>query len=76
MFCHINQHWRGKPLRRFETIVDLIGNTRTDAGLRVKAGLDKRKYPTGEKITKAQMDVLSLHRNQFCGGWNYELRPR
>ena len=39
--------WRGKPLRTFETIVDLIDNTRTDAGLRVNAELDTRKYPKG-----------------------------
>ena len=52
------------------------GNTRTDAGLRVKAKLDKRKYPTGERVTKAQMGALSLHRNEFRGDWNYELRPR
>ena len=36
LFCHITQNWRGKPLRSFETIVDLIGSTRTEAGLRVK----------------------------------------
>ena len=31
LFCHITQNWRGKPLRSFETIVDLIGSTRTEA---------------------------------------------
>lgn len=31
--CAITQNWRGKPLRTFETIVGLVGNTRTDAGL-------------------------------------------
>ena len=76
LFCHITQNWRGKPLRTFETIVDLIGGTRTAAGLRVKAKLDKRKYPTGEAVTKAEMDALSLHRNEFHGDWNYELHPR
>ena len=76
LFCHITQNWRGKPLRTFETIVDLIGNTRTAAGLRVKAQLDQRKYPTGVVITKAEMAALSLHRNEFHGDWNYELRPR
>ena len=69
-------YWRGKPLRTFETIVDLIGSTRTAAGLRVKAKLDKRNYPTGEVTTKAEMDALSLHRNAFHGEWNYELHPR
>ncbi len=76
LFCHITQNWRGKPLRSFETIVDLIGNTRTATGLRVKAKLDKRIYPTGVKITKAEMEALSLHRHEFQGEWNYELRPR
>jgi hypothetical protein len=76
LFCHITQNWRGKPLRTFETIVDLIGSTRTAAGLRVKAKLDKRKYPTGITTTNAQMNALSLHHDKFCGDWNYELHPR
>ena len=76
LFCHITQNWRGKPLRTFETIVDLIGNTRTAAGLRVKAKLDRRKYPTGIKTTKSEMEALSLHRDEFRGEWNYALHPR
>lgn len=76
LFCHITQNWRGKPLRTFETIVDLIGHTRTTAGLRVKAKLDRRKYPTGIRITKAEMEALSLHQDEFRGEWNYALHPR
>ena len=76
LFCHITQNWRGKPLRTFETIVDLIGNTRTAAGLRVKAKLDECTYPTGETVTNAQMRALSLKRDDFHGDWNYELHPR
>ena len=76
VFCHITQNWRGRPLRTFETVVDLIGNTRTDAGLRVRAALDKRKYPTAVTATNAEMDALSLNRNKLNGDWNYELHPR
>jgi len=76
LFCHITQNWRGKPLRTFETIVDLIGNTRTAAGLRVKAQLDTRTYNTGVEITKAQMGELALRPHTFRGEWNYELQPR
>ncbi len=32
LFCHITENWRGTPLTTFETIVDLIGNTRDDRG--------------------------------------------
>ena len=76
LFCDITQNWRGKPLRTFETIVDMIGSTRTAAGLRVKAKLGKRKYPTGEAATKAEMDALSLQRNDFHDDCNYALHPR
>jgi len=75
LFCHITENWRGKALRTFEAVVQLIGNTKTTAGLQVKAKLDKRKYPTGITITKETMSKLKLHLNDFHGDWNYELRP-
>jgi hypothetical protein len=76
LFCHITQNWRGKPLTSFETVVNLIGSTRTTKGLRVKARLDKRQYPTGVEITKAEMKSLALRHDDFHGDWNYVLEPR
>ena len=76
LFCHITTNWRGRPLRTFETVVALIGHTRTAAGLRVKAKLDTRRYATGVVVTRAQMRDLALHPHAFHGDWNYELRPR
>ncbi|MBU1345274.1 MAG: ISAzo13 family transposase [Proteobacteria bacterium] len=76
LFCHITENWRGKPLRTWETVIELIGNTQTAAGLRVRAKLDRRTYPTGVEISKAQMQRLNLIRNEFHGDWNYELRPQ
>jgi hypothetical protein len=76
LFCHITENWRGRPLRTLETLVELIGKTRTQAGLRVRAKLDNRRYPKGVRVTKAEMKKLALVRDQFHGEWNYELRPR
>lgn len=76
LFCHITQNWRGKPIRTFETIVELIANTRTKTGLYVKAKLDGKKYPTGIKVTKSQMDEIALYPDDFHGEWNYEILPR
>jgi hypothetical protein len=76
LFCHITKNWRGRPLRTFETVVALIGHTRTAGGLRVKAKLDKRRYATGVVVTHAEMRGLALHPHAFHGDWNYELRPR
>jgi hypothetical protein len=63
-------------LRTFEAVVELIGNTRTVTGLRVKAKLDKRRYRTGVVVSRDEMKRLQLHRHAFHGDWNYELRPR
>jgi len=76
LFCHITENWRGRPLRTFETVVELIGHTKTAAGLRVKAKLDKRRYRTGVVVTRTEMGALALHPQTFHGDWNYELRPR
>jgi hypothetical protein len=76
LFCHITQNWRGKPLITLETLVELVGNTRTGTGLRVRARLDTRRYPTGITVTRAELKKLALVRDQFHGEWNYELRPR
>jgi len=76
LFCHITRNWRGRPLRTFETVVQTIGSTRTTTGLRVKARLDKRRYPTGVVIHDEEMNGLKLRANDFHGEWNYELRPR
>jgi len=54
--------------------VQLIGRTRTAKGLRVRAKLDKRKYPLGIAVPKAVMASLALQVNDFHGDWNYELR--
>ncbi len=72
-FCHVTQNWRGRPLRTFETMVD---NTRTSAGLRLRAELDARTSPTAVVATNAGMDALSLHRSAFHGDWDHELHPR
>jgi hypothetical protein len=76
LFCHITENWRGKPLRTFEAVVELIGHTRTTTGLRVKAKLDTRDYPTGVVVTDSEMQTLALYQHPFHGEWNYVIRPR
>ena len=63
-------------MRTFEAIAELIGNTRTEAGLRGKAKLDPRNYSTGVEITKAEMRQLHLRPHSFHGEWNYAVQAR
>jgi hypothetical protein len=76
LFCHITQNWRGRPLTGYETVVNLIANTRTNAGVRVKARLDRKRYPTGEKVSARDMKQLAIEKARFHGDWNYIITPR
>jgi hypothetical protein len=76
LFSYISSNWRGQPLVRLAVIGNLIGRTRTAAGLRVRCELDRGAYPKGEMITDAQMATLQLAPHRFHGDWNYTLNPR
>jgi hypothetical protein len=75
MFCHITQNWRGRPLVSHEVIIQLIANTRTKAGLKIRAALDSGRYPTGIKISDEELAALKLKPAKFHGDWNYALLP-
>jgi hypothetical protein len=76
MFSFITQNWRARPLLNYAVIVDLIGNTKTRTGLKVKAKLTRKKYPKGIKITDSEMATLNLVPAAFHGDWNYRVMPQ
>jgi hypothetical protein len=76
LFSFITINWRGKPLRSYRTIVQLIAATTTEAGLKVRAELDQNKYPKGVKVSDAQLAAVNLFRHSFHGDWNYTISPR
>ena len=76
LFSFITINWRGKPLRSYRTIVQLIAATTTDAGLKVRAELDEKKYPKGIKVSDAQLAAVNLFCHAFHGDWNYTISPR
>ena len=75
LFSFITINWRGKPLRSYRTIVQLIAATSTDAGLEVRAELDENKYPKGVKVSDTQMATVNLSCHAFHGDWNYTISP-
>jgi hypothetical protein len=76
LFSHITLNWRGRPLTSHEVIVNSIAATTTRTGLAVRAELDPGSYPTGAKVSDAQMAAVPLARHRFHGDWNYTIRPR
>jgi hypothetical protein len=76
LFSFITSNWRGEPLRDYETIVNLIARTTTAKGLKVTCRLDRRKYPTGRKVSDEEMENINVERNKFHGDWNYVIKPK
>jgi len=76
MFSHITMNWRGKPLVSHEVIVQLIANTTTAAGLKIRAALDPQRYSTGEKVSRAELERVHWTPAPFHGDWNYVIAPR
>src|SRR4051794_7352144 len=73
LFSFISINWRGRPLTDYQVIIETIGATTTKTGLTVAAVLDENTYPTGVKVTKAQLAAVPLERHQFHGEWNYTI---
>ena len=51
-------NWRGRPLTSHDVVVNSIAATTTRTGLTVHAELDDGAYPTGIKVSDAQMAAL------------------
>jgi Rhodopirellula transposase DDE domain len=76
LFAFITQNWRGKPLVSHQVIVQLIGATTTDTGLKVCCEIDASLYPKGVKISDEEMLALNIERHTFHGEWNYTIKPQ
>jgi transposase len=76
MFSFISMNWRGKPLISYETIIKLIGSTKTKKGLKIEALLDERDYETGIKIFDEDMARLKIKAHELHPKWNYSIEPR
>ena len=75
LFAFITMNWRGKPLVSHQVIVQLIGSTTTEAGLKVCCELDANQYPKGLKVSDAEMQAINVSRDGFQGEWNYTISP-
>lgn len=76
MFSYISMNWKGQPLTSLETIVSLIGSTRTDKGLSVLCKADERIYEKGIRVSDEDFDRINLTPGEWKPEWNYTISPR
>jgi Rhodopirellula transposase DDE domain len=58
-----------------QVIVQLIGSTTTETGLKVCCELDANLHPKGIKVSDAEMQAINITRDEFHGEWNYTISP-
>jgi hypothetical protein len=75
LFSFMTQNWRTKPLVSYQVIIDLIGATTTETGLKVVCELDANIYPKGIVVSDAEMDAIHIVRAEFHGEGNYTIKP-
>ena len=76
LFVFISLNWKGQPLINYETIINLIGGTKTRTGLKVKAVLDTNDYEIGIKVSDEELEDVRLRRHKVHPAWNYTISPR
>jgi len=76
LFNHISMNWKGQPLVSLDIIINLIGSTTSQTGLKVYAMEDQNTYPTKRKISDEEMKKINLFRDAVLGKWNYTIKPR
>src|SRR5437762_5816955 len=70
LFSFISINWRGRPLTDYQVIVETIAATRTQTGLTGEAVLDTNGYPTGLKVSDAELKAVPITRDVIHGAWN------
>lgn len=75
MFSFISSNWSAHPLYDHETVLKFIRTTKTTAGLKVRASLNRKHYEKGKKVSDQQMQQITLKRYTLRPNWNYSIAP-
>jgi transposase len=76
LFSFISKNWRGQPLISLAVIVDLIGSTTTETGLKVDCVIDSNSYPKGIEVSDDEFDSINIKKHKIHGEWNYTISPQ
>jgi transposase len=76
LFSYISKNWRGEPLITKETVVNLIGSTKTKGGLKVMSVLDENNYEKGITISEEDFAKIHIKGDEFHPEWNYTILPQ
>src|SRR5260221_4972489 len=71
MFSLISGNWAGEPLTSYEGVWKYIRATRSSAGFRCRASLDRRQYEARRRVLPEEKARVRLQRRKVLPQWNY-----
>ncbi len=75
LFPHITRSLKGVILKSHEIVKELIGKTKTNKGLRVKANIINKVYETGRKYSEGFKETMRIVFDDILPRWNYKAVP-
>ena len=75
VFPHITRSLKGVILRSHNYVKELIENTTTKTGLKVKAHIVNKIYKTGRKYSENFKETMRIIFDDYLGQWNYRAIP-
>lgn len=75
LFSEISKNWAGVPLVNLETAMKYIRKTRTEAGLKVTATLNRKPYALKERVPDELQTQVLINRYHLFPKLNYTLCP-
>jgi hypothetical protein len=76
LFCYITKSWPGQPLIDVQTAIDLIGTTRTTAGLTVICVRDDSEYELTKEVSDEDFATINRVKIAPFESWNYRILPQ
>ena len=75
VFPHITRSLKGVILKSYEFVKELIENTTTKTGLKVRSHIIKKIFQTGRKYSDDFKQTMRILSDDFLGQWNYKAVP-
>jgi hypothetical protein len=75
VFPHITRSLKGVILKSYEFVKELIENTTTKTGLKVRSHIIKKIFQTGRKCSDDFKQAMRILSDDFLGQWNYRAVP-
>ena len=64
---------QGVVFKDYQTVKELIENTKTASGLNVKVSINSKNYSKSEKLSQNEIENLNIIHDSFLPKWNYAI---